>query len=102
MNIHTRDRIIAYITDNRQARAHDLIKQLKKLVSDGLLKKVGQPPLVFYTLVPKLDSLPVQPPLPDDIKESINANFLSITPEGKLLYGMEGFTYWANLYQQNK
>jgi hypothetical protein len=78
-------------------------KQLKKLIADGLLQKAGRPPLVFYTLVPKPDT-PVltQPKLADDIKESIEDNFLSITAEGKLLYGMAGFTYWANLYQKNK
>lgn len=55
------EQIIDYVTRYEQARAHELIhalgisgvavhKQLKKLVSQGKLKKAGTPPLVLYVL----------------------------------------------------
>src|SRR3989304_3660517 len=34
--------------------------------------------------------------------QRIEANFLHITPDGKLLYGMKGFIYWATDYQKDK
>src|SRR5260370_19705101 len=102
MTTDTRNRIIDYIRDHGQARAYDLQKtlqlsnvavhkQLKKLLQEGAVVRVGKPPLVFYTL----------PPQPQEItrifqtellsawlQQTIEANFLSITPDGRLLYGM--------------
>ena len=113
MITNTRDRIVEYVTKNRQARVHDLVgflglshvavhKQLKALVNSGVLQKAGKPPLVFYTLVSKREPSHAKPLLPKAVQSVIDANFLSITPEGKLLYGISGFTYWANLYQKNQ
>jgi len=114
MITNTRDRVIEYIVSNRQARVDDLVKflglshvaihkQLRWLIDNGILQKAGKPPLVFYTLIPKSDVYESQQPhFPKDILDAIEANFLSITPDGRLLYGVEGFIYWANLYQKNK
>lgn len=57
----TSDQIIDYIARHGQARVYDLHnalgvstvavhKQLRKLVSQGKLKKVGTPPLVLYVM----------------------------------------------------
>lgn len=57
----TRNKILEYITDNKQARVYDLQrnlqisrvaihKQLKKLLKDGLIVRIGTPPVVFYRL----------------------------------------------------
>lgn len=114
MITNTRDRIIEYITSNRQARVDDLVKflglshvaihkQLRWLIDNGILQKAGKPPLVFYTFIPKPDVYENQQPhFSKDILDAIEANFLSITPDGRLLYGAEGFIYWVNLYQKNK
>lgn len=114
MITNTRDRIVDYITANRQARVHDLAKflglshvsihkQLRQLVADGLLQKAGKPPLVFYTLVSKTDvSLRAKVEIPKEMSNIIETNFLSITPDGKILYGIEGFINFVNLYQKNK
>lgn len=111
---NTRDRILEYVGRNRQARVDDLVKflglshvaihkQLRQLVANGFLQKAGKPPLVFYTPVSKTDvSLHAKVEIPKEMSNIIETDFLSITPDGKLLYGVEGFIYWANLYQKNK
>jgi len=109
----TRDRILEYIEQNHQARPHDLVnyfglsnmaihKQLRKLVLEDILEKAGKPPLVFYTLSSKLPVEIEKLKFPQELEEIINANFLSITPVGNLLYGTKGFIYWAKIYQKNK
>src|SRR5438105_3411802 len=111
----TRERIIEYITYHGQARAYDLQKalqissvaihkQLNKLLREGLVIRVGRPPLVLYVL-PQQQSASISGRasiLSATTAADINAHFLSITPDGRLLYGMEGFDYWARMYQKNK
>src|SRR2546423_9242367 len=109
----TRDRIIDYIRYHGQARVYDLQKelqissvaihrQLNKLLQKDLIVRLGKPPVVFYTLPPeevhgltenlKLELLSLYS------QQTIEANFLSITPDGKLLYGIKGFEYWVQRY----
>jgi hypothetical protein len=121
MRTDTRDRIIQYIAEHKQARAHDLIgflhlsgmavhKQLRRLIAEGILQKAGRPPLVFYILPPETHtishataaSLSDTQQLPVKLLQPITDNFLSITPDGRLLYGLDGFTDWARIYQPNK
>lgn len=114
MNTNTRDHIIEYINYHGQARVHDLKrtlqisnvaihKQLKKLIKDNVVVRVGKPPLVFYKFPSeeKLENIDTKH-LSEYTKRIIQENFLSITPDGKLLYGLEGFYYWAKTYQKNK
>ncbi len=115
MKTDTRDNIIEYITRHGQARAgvlHETFriskvaihKQLNRLLKDGLIVRVGKPPLVFYTLLP--DTIATQnidiKNISTSSQRDIDRTFLSITPDGRLLYGMEGFIYWMQLYQKNK
>ncbi len=115
MTTNTRGKIIEYITRHQQARVHDLHKalllstaaihrQLKKLLQAGTILRVGKPPLVFYTLPPATEAAQTQAhgSLPVDAQKIIETHFLSVTPDGKLLYGTEGFNYWATLYQKNR
>lgn len=111
----TGDDIIEYIRYHGQARVQDLHKtlqisrvavhkQLKKLLQEGLLVRVGKPPVVFYTLPSKTvvtQTLETRQ-LPALIQQIIDANFLSITPDGRLLYGLIGFVHWVKTYQKNK
>lgn len=57
----TRERIIEFITKNKQARVHDLAltlkigkvalhRQLNELIVRGILQKIGKAPKVFYLL----------------------------------------------------
>jgi biotin operon repressor len=113
MNTHTSKKIIDYIKLHGQARAHTLHKvltisrtaihkQLKRLLDGGFIVRVGKPPIVFYTLPQESETEIQSQQLPVREQKLIDANFLSITPNGKLLYGMAGFEYWAQNYQKNK
>lgn len=110
-----RDRIIEYIRYHGQARAHDLQKtlqisnvtihkQLRKLLKEELIVRVGKPPLVFYTNPPETvttSTIETQQ-LPVSDQQLIDSHFLSITPDGRLLYGLVGFVNWLKNYQKNK
>jgi len=59
MTIKTKDKIISYLTKNKFAGAHDMaeflglnkrsvFKQLKNLLDEGLIAKIGRPPKVLY------------------------------------------------------
>lgn len=110
----TRDKILNYIAYHGQARVHDLVrelgisnvavhKQLNKLLKAGLLRREGKPPLVFYTFPSKEKLRSIETEKLSDYSQRIIAeNFLSITPDGKLLYGIEGFNYWVIRYGKKK
>lgn len=106
----TKDKILSYVSHNGAARVHDLVreleisnvavhKQLKNLLRAGLLKKEGKPPFVFYVfpLQEEFKSVGTET-LTESTQRIIQENFLSITPDGKLLYGIEGFNYWIVEY----
>ncbi len=110
----TRDKILNYIGYHGQARAHDLVrllgisnvavhKQLKRLLDDGLIKREGKPPIVFYTFPAKekFRSIDTEKLL-EHTQRIISENFLSITPNGRLLYGIEGFNYWVGQYGKRR
>lgn len=110
----TRDRILNYISYHGQARVYDLVrelrissvavhKQLNKLLKAGLLKREGKPPIVFYTF-PSEEKLRLieTEKLSEYTQRIITENFLSITPDGRLLYGIEGFNYRVGQYGKKK
>lgn len=101
-----RKRILGYLRTNHQARVHDLVRAfspisrvsvhrwMRALVTEGLVKKVGSPPLVFYTLDKgKPTRAPVS--IPEDVKQVIDTHYLYISPTGELLFGVEGFEAWT-------
>lgn len=104
MITNTRDRILKYIAEHKQARVHDLVKflkignvathrQLKKLVSSEKLKKIGKPPLVIYILN---EEKPAQvADLSPDIRKFINTNYLYISAQGDVIFGLDGFIKWV-------
>lgn len=115
MKTDTSEKIVGYIATNKQARAHDIgrifnigqpavHRQLKKLVEQGKLQKIGKPPLVFYMLKPKIQisTLTDSRSIPSaSTVEYINKNYLYITPQGEMLYGMEGFTAWVKSIKED-
>lgn len=110
MRTDTADKILGYIATNKQARAHDIgriftigqtavHRQLNKLVEQGKIQKVGKPPLVFYVPVPQPQKASI---IKDGLVinantvEYIDKNYLYISPQGEILYGMKGFETWAH------
>ena len=108
----TSEKIIEYITKNRQASGRELStylpeitprairKQLKNLLERQVLKKIGRPPKVYYLIEA------TKKPLHDKnidkgIKSIINAQYLYISPSGQSLLGWEGFLAWCEKTKQD-
>ena len=104
MRTNTRDKILGYIRTHKQARVHDLVqtfkisrvaihKQLKLLLRENTVEKVGKPPLVFYVPATKKEEYTTNVPV--NIVKVIEDNYLYISPKGELLYGFDGFQTWV-------
>lgn len=106
--VKTSQKIINYIAKNGQASGQGLVeylgnigpravrKQLKSLLEQGLLKKIGRPPKVFYLLA-KAGGRGAALPEPDkNTIGIINDRYLFITPAGEMLSGWEGFFAWCD------
>lgn len=102
MKTNTKDKIIAYLKENKLASAHDLknylghseravFKQLKNILNLGLISKMGKPPKVFYYLRNNIqDSFSI--PFESDwllLEKEDYANYLFVTA------AWEGFTELA-------
>ncbi|MEI6266614.1 MAG: winged helix-turn-helix transcriptional regulator [bacterium] len=108
MKTDTSKNIIRYISEHKQATPKELVvefdiseqaihKQLKNLIENGALVKSGTPPKVYYSLSESgeagktLDGLNVD----RKIINTIDKNYLIITPAGEMKTGWEGFAYWT-------
>ena len=108
---NTQERIVNYIRINNQARVSDLVRalsplgrvgihrQLKKLIAEGAIKKIGRPPIVYYLLADKKKIATVFS-LNEKTRSAIENNYLYITPQGEILPGMDGFVRWATNTKQ--
>lgn len=114
----TSQKIIDYITQNGQASGKELVdylsitpravrKQLKSLLENKKLKKVGRPPKVFYLLSPVVsDSLKIVGKviveiIDEKMRRMIDERYLFITPDGEIKYGWDGFKAWCERTKQN-
>lgn len=104
----TSEKIVTFVTENNEVTAKALtdylgiseravFKQLKKLLEEGRLVKIGTPPKVFYK-IPVTTHRPLQitHTLRGQKQSFIEENFLYITPLGKYLSGIEGFNEWCS------
>jgi predicted amidophosphoribosyltransferase len=101
----TKQKIIKYIEKRGSVSAKELIdyigisKQamfihLKTLVEKDFISKVGTPPKVFY--VSKKKTLDIKEVFfEEEIRNTIENNFLFITPSGEIKEGVEAFVYWC-------
>ena len=107
----TRERIVEFITKNKQARVHDLVlnlkignvaihRQLNKLISTGILRKIGKPPLVMYVL--DKEEVTAITMIPKEIQDHIDTDYLYVSPEGRLVYGFKGFVEWVKKIHEEK
>lgn len=108
----TSDKILDYISNNRQASGKQLSdflneitpravrKQLKNLLNKGILRKIGKPPKVYYLL--KTDNVKVNyEALDKKIKKIIDERYLFISPSGDSRPGWEGFLVWCERTKQS-
>jgi len=101
----TSEKILSYIQIHKQATGAELSdfleitdravrKQLKSLIENNTLEKIGTPPKVFYRLntTKTYDSIEFN----KETQEILEKNFYNITPTGKELVGVEGFIIWCS------
>lgn len=105
MTNNTTNKIISYISKKHQASGQELSdylgitpravrKQLKSMLDNGLLNKIGQPPKVFY-FIPDKKKVVVKSKVRLNIRKIIEKRYLIITPSGEIKEGMDGFEYWC-------
>lgn len=115
MKTQTSQKILEYLAKNKQVKPVQLIeelnitraalhRQLNKLLNKGLITKIGQAPVVFYSLKTEvkndeLDKIVSQ--LDDELKHFLDQNYLYFSPQGDLLSGLEGFYAWFKNNSQN-
>ena len=102
----TSEKIIKYLKLKKQVSVKELVdyleisriavsKQLRKLLDEGKLVKIGKPPKVFYSLAGKKIPLAKKILLDSKTKRIIEENYLIITPSGERKEGVVGFAYWC-------
>ncbi|MBI5356377.1 hypothetical protein HZB78_02065 [Candidatus Collierbacteria bacterium] len=98
----TKEKIIQFIKLNGRARIIDLKeflgigntaihRQLKRLVSTGVLMKAGTAPKVFYVLEEENRGSDRN----GKTNELVEKTFLYVSPSGEMLSGRRGFEIWA-------
>lgn len=113
MKTDTRQQILKIIEEHDQIRPHDLLKeleikkaalylQLKKLLQQNKITKQGRPPLVFYSLVDESDSKETSIDISSAKLDVIRQEYLYVTAEGELKYGLDGFIDWFSQTSQNQ
>jgi len=103
-----KDRIHKYLQENGPATVSTLNKELflsrqiihrhlNSLIASGLVSKTGISPKVFYSAVKKIDTEKNEILFKPDKKTAkiLEENFLSISPEGKRIHGIAGFSHWC-------
>jgi len=112
MKTDTSEKIIQFIKQNQQTNPAQLAeyfefssqaihRQLKKLITQGRLRKIGKPPKVFY-LINNQQTISENAAinlLSNTYKNRIQLRFLQITPEGRMLEGIEAFIYWCQKHK---
>lgn len=108
----TSEKIIKYITERGQASGKQLSdhldgitaravrKQLKNLLDKKVLRKVGKPPKVYYSLKENEKEYLVEE-ADKKIKKIIDERYLFISPIGKSKSGWEGFLSWCRKTKQD-
>lgn len=110
MGIDSKNRIIEYIQNKGEVSAGELVdylgisrqalyKQLKKLLANDRIYKIGKPPKVFYLIKQEI-SKPLDFLIDKNLEKIINENFLLITPAGERKSGLNGFVYWCGKHNQ--
>jgi DNA-binding HxlR family transcriptional regulator len=103
MKTETRTIIIAYIKSKGMAGPSEIASyckisnqalhaQLRKLVSEGVLRRLGSPPKTLYAPMETKRDLPKLGP---DLEALIEAEFSFLSPTGELESGVAAFQEWV-------
>lgn len=106
----TSDKIVTYLVQKGNATGKELYdhlgtitaravrKQLKSMLEKGIVRKMGKPPKVFYTLSSftniRAGSLPPSE-ISRETQRVIDERYLYISPAGIVSHGVEGFREWC-------
>ena len=111
MTEKTSDKILQYIHKRGQASGKELAdhlasitdrgirKQLKTLLEQGKLRKVGTPPRVYYFLANKTAHV-VAPHITPKVERFIDERYIFISPTGDFVRGWKGFQLWCQKTKQ--
>ena len=106
MTTNTSKIILEYIAQRTQASPKDLynllnispravFSQLKRLCDKNLIRKIGQPPKVYYQITnPSIQG--TVPFIPKDTASLINTHFYYVSALGEEKIGLAGFEAWCN------
>ncbi|MFA5714903.1 MAG: hypothetical protein WC998_04130 [Candidatus Paceibacterota bacterium] len=105
MKTNTAEKIIDFLKKNGQARPVEIfgylgisyqavLKQLSGLIEKGQIKKIGKPPMVFYSLFLPAE-MTKQVLISDKDRDIIAKNFFIVTPSGEINEGVKGFVSWC-------
>lgn len=107
----SKTKILAYIEQHQQATVKELVdvlgiskqlvhRHLKTFVEQGLLSKRGKAPKVLYVLDHQAISLEQSADVLVDIQQTIDKRYLYVTVDGRIVYGMNGFSEWCQKTHQ--
>jgi len=100
-----KDRVLQYLVEKGEATPHEIAestgysrqyvqRKLLDLLDNTQVIKIGKPPLVYYQIIEKPKEL-----VGENVEESdrlfLEGQFIEITEDGRLLEGVEAFTYWC-------
>jgi DNA-binding Lrp family transcriptional regulator len=102
----TRDKILRYIQKNEQSTIHTLANDFKlsrqyihriisELEESGLIKKMGIPPKVYYSILSKIDE-PLSKSISYEQEKFLQEHFIIIDALGQLLEGLDAMKYWCS------
>ncbi len=105
MRSQTKEKIIDFVSKNDRVTPKSIIKHLEltpaavfrhlnKLIGEGILKKQGAPPKVFYSVV-RSSRISRDYILDPGAEPIINERFLRISPDGILQNGKHAFIEWC-------
>ena len=105
MRTRTREEIIDFVSKQNQVTAKLIIehvgltppavfRHLSRLLHDGILKKQGTPPKVFYSTV-RSSAIQGNYNFDPRTERLIKERFLKITPDGALQTGIQAFVRWC-------
>lgn len=102
----TKDKIIKLLKKHGQLTVHEMSRLLKvsrqyvhrliiELGEENILRKIGSPPKVYYSLQEKIEENKLNP-VPYNKEKFLNEHFLIIDALGNMQQGVDGMRYWCN------